>query len=80
MKNRIDEIRKIRGIKKKWLAEQLEVSDKTMDNWTNDRTFPPADLLYKMATLLRCSVYDLYILDENIEVFPVSFPVHISQK
>lgn len=66
MKNRIGEWIEERGLKNKFVAKKLEVSQEQVSKWRNNKAYPRADRLFKLAELLDVKVDDLYSSD-NIE-------------
>lgn len=51
---------------KKQLAEKLEVSSRTVDNWLKGRTEIPSSALIKMALLWNCSIDYLLNIQRNV--------------
>lgn len=49
-----------RGYKKKWIAEQMGVSQEVLSRWINNRSMPSVKNLFKLAEILNCKVDDLY--------------------
>lgn len=49
-----------RGYKKKFIADQLGVSQTVLSRWVNDKNMPSVINLFKLAELLNCKVDDLY--------------------
>ena len=67
MKNRLEELRKQRGIKQEDLANALEVSRQTIGSLENGRYNPSVELAYKLAAAPQvvllspaCSSYDMF--------------------
>ena len=54
MKNRLEELRKLRGIKQEDLAAALEVSRQTIGSLENGRYNPSIMLAFKIARYLTC--------------------------
>ncbi|MDC3412505.1 helix-turn-helix domain-containing protein [Terrihalobacillus insolitus] len=52
-----------RGYKKKWVADQLGVSNEVLSRWVNGRSMPSVEKLFKLAEILNCKVDDLYETD-----------------
>jgi transcriptional regulator with XRE-family HTH domain len=63
--NRIKEILDKKGIKQKWLAEQLGKSFNMVNAYAHNRSQPPMEVLYKIAELLDVDVKDLLISNKN---------------
>lgn len=49
-----------RGYKKKWVAEQIGVSQNVLSRWINNGSMPSVTKLFELADLLDCKVDDLY--------------------
>lgn len=64
MKNRLEEIRKQRGITQEELAEVLEVSRQTISSLENGRYNPSIILAFKIARFFGMSIEDIFIYDE----------------
>lgn len=65
MKNRLEEIRKERGIKQEELAAALEVSRQTIDSLENGRYNPSITLAFKLARYFNMSIEDIFIYEEK---------------
>ena len=65
MKNRLEEIRKQRGIKQEELAAALEVSRQTIGSLENGRYNPSITLAIKIARYFQMSVEDIFIYEEE---------------
>lgn len=65
MKNRLEEIRKERGIKQEELAAALEVSRQTIGSLENGRYNPSITLAFKLARYFDMSVEDIFIYEEE---------------
>ncbi|WP_051739163.1 helix-turn-helix transcriptional regulator [Virgibacillus salexigens] len=50
----------LRGYKKKWIAEQLGVSQVVLSRWINDQSIPSLINCFKLSDILSCKVDDLY--------------------
>lgn len=60
MISKINEKIELRGYKKKWVAEQLGVSQNVLSRWINNHNMPSVKTLFKLAEILNCKVDDLY--------------------
>ena len=60
MKNRLEEIRKERGIKQEELAAALEVSRQTIGSLENGRYNPSITLAFKLARYFDISIEDIF--------------------
>lgn len=65
MKNRLEEIRKKRGIKQEELAAALEVSRQTIGSLENGRYNPSIILAFKIARYFDMSIEDIFIYEEE---------------
>lgn len=65
MKNRLEEIRKERGIKQEELAAALEVSRQTIGSLENERYNPSIILAFKLARYFNMSIEDIFIYEEG---------------
>lgn len=65
MKNRLEEIRKQRGIKQEELAEALEVSRQTIGSLENGRYNPSITLAFKIARYFNMSIEEIFIYEEG---------------
>lgn len=75
MKNRLEEIRKLRGIKLEELAAALEVSRQTIGSLENRRYNPSILLSFEIARYFNMSIEDIFIYEEdanNEKMNPVS--------
>ena len=61
VKNRLEEIRKERGIKQEELAAALEVSRQTIGSLENGRYNPSITLAFKLARYFDMSIEDIFI-------------------
>lgn len=64
-KNRLEEIRKARGIKQEALAEALEVSRQTIGSLENGRYNPSILLAFKIARYFDMRIEDIFIYEED---------------
>jgi len=61
MDNRINEYIERKGYKKKWVAQQIGVSQEVLSRWINGKNMPSLEKAFKLAEILECKVDDLYI-------------------
>ena len=66
MKNRIEEIRKERGIRQEELAKLLGVSRQTISSLENGRYNPSILLAYKIAKYFDMTIEEVFIFDEEV--------------
>lgn len=67
MKNRLEEIRKAKGIKQEELALALEVSRQTIGSLENGRYNPSIILAFKIARYFNMKIEDIFIYEEEKE-------------
>lgn len=65
MKNRLEALRKGRGIKQEELAAALEVSRQTIGSLENGRYNPSILLAFKIARYFGMRIEDIFIYEEN---------------
>lgn len=64
MRNRLEEIRKQRGIKQEELAAALEVSRQTISSLENGRYNPSIILAFKIARFFKMSIEEIFLYEE----------------
>ena len=65
MKNRLEALRKARGIKQEELAAALEVSRQTIGSLENGRYNPSSLLAFKIARYFDVSIEEVFIYEEE---------------
>lgn len=65
MKNKLEEIRKQKGIKQEELADAMGVSRQTISSLENGRYNPSVILAIKLARYFRLNVEDIFIYEET---------------
>ncbi|WP_100406283.1 helix-turn-helix transcriptional regulator [Bacillus solitudinis] len=60
MKSRIGELLDERGLKSKYIANKLEVTQEQVSKWRNGKSYPRLEKAFKLAKLLGVKVDDLY--------------------
>ena len=65
MKNRLEELRKQRGIKQEDLATALEVSRQTIGSLENGRYNPSIMLAFQIARYFQMSIEEIFIYEEE---------------
>ncbi len=65
LKNRLEEIRKERGITQEELAKILEVSRQTVGSLENGRYNPSIILAFKIARYFEMTIEDIFIYEEE---------------
>lgn len=66
LKNRLEEIRKLNGIKQEDLALALEVSRQTIGSLENGRYNPSIILAFKIARYFGMKIEEIFIYEEEI--------------
>lgn len=67
MKNRLEEIRKKRGIKQEEIAVALDVSRQTIGSLENGRYNPSIILAFKIARYFEMSIEEIFIYEEGLK-------------
>lgn len=65
MKNRLEEIRKSKGIRQEELATILEVSRQTIGSLENGRYNPSIILAFKIARYFDMTIEEIFIYEEE---------------
>lgn len=65
MKNRIEEIRKERGIRQEEFAKSMGVSRQTISSLENGRYNPSIILAYKIAQYFGMMIEEVFIFEEE---------------
>lgn len=65
MKNRLEELRKERGIKQEELAAELEVSRQTIGSLENGRYNPSILLAFKIAKYFGLRIEEIFFYEED---------------
>ena len=65
MKNRIEEIRKERGIRQEEFAKSMGVSRQTISSLENGRYNPSIVLAYKIARYFAMTIEEVFIFEEE---------------
>ena len=65
MKNRLEEIRKQKGIRQEDLADALEVSRQTIGSLENGRYNPSILLAFKIARYFNRGIEEIFIYEEE---------------
>ena len=65
MKNKLEEIRKAKGITQEELANTLEVSRQTVGSLENGRYNPSIILAFKIARFFDVSIEEVFIYEED---------------
>lgn len=63
MKNRLEQIRKQRGISQEQLADALEVSRQTIGSLENGRYNPSILLAFKIARYFHLSIEEIFLYE-----------------
>ena len=65
MKNRLEELRKARGLRHEELADALEVSRQTIGSLENGRYNPSIQLAFNIARYFSLTIEDIFIYEEE---------------
>ena len=65
MKNRLEELRRARGINQEELAKALRVSRQTIGSLENGRYNPSITLAFKIARYFGLSIEEIFIYEEE---------------
>jgi len=65
LKNRLEELRKLRGVTQEELADRLEVSRQTIGSLENGRYNPSIVLAFKIAHFFNISIEEIFIFEEE---------------
>jgi putative transcriptional regulator len=65
LKNKLEEIRKLKGIKQEELADILEVSRQTISSLENGRYNPSILLAFKIARYFNMKIEEVFIYEEG---------------
>ena len=65
MKNRLEELRKARGLRQEELAAALEVSRQTIGSLERGRYNPSILLAFKIARYFDLTIEDIFIYEED---------------
>ncbi|WP_272033048.1 helix-turn-helix transcriptional regulator [Oceanobacillus kimchii] len=68
IKSKIGDVIDSKGLKHKWVAEQVGVYPTVLSRWINNRGKPSLERTFKLAKVLNCKVDDLYTYEDDIEV------------
>ena len=67
MKNRLEEIRKARGLRQEELARELSVSRQTISSLEKGRYNPSILLAFKIARYFGLTIEEIFIYEEDEE-------------
>lgn len=65
MKNRLEELRRQRGVTQEELADAMAVSRQTIGSLENGRYNPSIQLAYKLARYFALTIEDIFIYEEE---------------
>ena len=66
MKNRIEQIRKVRNIRQEEFAKEMGVSRQTISSLENGRYNPSILLAYKIAKYFAMPIEEVFIFEEEL--------------
>lgn len=64
--NRIKEVLKDKGISQAWLAEKMDKSYPTVNEYARNKRQPSLEDLYKIAKILNIEVAELLVKNDDI--------------
>ena len=67
MKNRVEEIRKARGIRQEDFAKAMGVSRQTISSLETGRYNPSINLAYKIAKYFGMIIEEVFIFEEDMQ-------------
>ena len=67
LKNRIEEIRKEKGIRQEEFAKSMGVSRQTISSLENGRYNPSILLAYKIAKYFEMTIEEVFIFEEEVQ-------------
>ena len=67
MKNRIEDIRKERGIRQEDFAKAMGVSRQTISSLENGRYNPSILLAYKIAKYFDMTIEEVFLFEDNLK-------------
>lgn len=65
--NRIKEVLKDKGISQTWLAEKMDKSYPTINEYARNKRQPSLEDLYKIAKILNIEVAELLVKNDDIK-------------
>lgn len=65
LKNRLEELRKSRGVKQSELVDILQVSRQTISSIENGRYNPSLNLAFKIARYFNVHIEDVFLFEEE---------------
>ena len=65
MKNRIEELRNVKGVRQEELAKAMAVSRQTISSLENGRYNPSIQLAYKIARFFGLTIEEVFVFDEE---------------
>ena len=65
MKNRLEELRKARGLRQEELADALEVSRQTIGSLETGRYNPSIQFAFQIARYFSLTIEDIFIYEEE---------------
>jgi len=68
LKNRLEAIRKARGMRQEELANVLEVSRQTIGSLENGRYNPSILLAFRIARYFQMQIEDIFIYEEETDI------------
>lgn len=57
-------LRKLRGLTQKYVAEQFDIHQSSVSDWENDKARPEYEKLEKLCELYDVTIYELLMIKE----------------
>jgi len=67
LKNRLEELRRLRGVRQEDLADALGVSRQTVNSLENGRYNPSIALAFKLARYFGAAIEEIFLYEEENE-------------
>ena len=68
MKNRVEELRKEKGLSQEEFAKALKVSRQTISSMENGKYNPSLDLAFDIAALFEKSIEEIFIYERSDDI------------
>ncbi|CEI82002.1 Helix-turn-helix [Oceanobacillus oncorhynchi] len=65
MKLVIEELIREKGYQKRYIAEQMGITNNTLTHWMKNRSMIKLDQAVKLAEVLDCELEDLFIIEND---------------
>lgn len=61
----IEELIRKKGYQKRYIAEQMGITNNTLTHWMKNRSMIKLDQAVKLAEVLNCELEDLFIIEND---------------